>query len=112
MKKVLSTLLLIEVVASLFFIWQMQLLRGWQMANPAVFHNSPDATYLYSSVLQAASHGRGFLLGLWIGVVGIIFARKHFMQVSSEHIPRGLVAVVLILPLLALVVGSIVGRLS
>jgi hypothetical protein len=65
----LLSLLIIDLGASGFLLWHRHLLNEWNREPSAIFANSPDAPYIYSSIQRADGAGLGFMIGFWVGSV-------------------------------------------
>jgi hypothetical protein len=81
-KKLFLGLLVVNAVSVTFFLWKHHLANDWRDIDPSIFSRSPDASYLYVTVLQSESRSFGFALGFW--VESLIAMMVAFRFASSQ----------------------------
>lgn len=90
MRIYLSVIVTLEILATLYYAWQLTILTGWENwknSDPAavedIFNNSPDAAGIYYDLIQGTIYGQLFLAGIWFGSLGVVY----LLLKSSDAVP-------------------------
>ena len=98
----LVPLLVVEFVAVAFLFWKRRLMHGWNTSDAANFNSSPDAHYIYSTVLRAEAVSLGFVLGFWAASLIVMSIAFRLASGQAKSVEKALGCLIAALPLLAI----------
>lgn len=84
MRAVLLTLILVELLSAVVYGWQAFNWSTWQTAPSSIFNNSPDASYIYGSLVAWTARFEGMLIGLLAGSVACLVLSRSVPQTFHQ----------------------------